>query len=255
MNAMTSARVQRSFSRSFQSYHDSAGQQARIAQQLAQRLSDLGAPNSYSSVFEIGCGTGHLTEALHQHFSLENVILNDLMPEASETAHIWGAEFRSGDIRNVAWPVRQDLIVSTSTIQWLDTPQDVVANAARSLAPGGWLAISGFGQDQYAELVHLGSGSRAPGLCGPDVLAQALKAAGDEMEIVDLWQERRKLWFDTPQHVLRHLRKTGVNGRAAQVWTRSTLAAFCEDYNRAFATPQGVSLTYHPVWVIARKRP
>ena len=113
-------------------------------------------------------------------------------------------------------------------IQWLDTPQDVVANAARSLAPGGWLAISGFGQDQYAELVHLGSGSRAPGLCGPDVLAQALKAAGDEMEIVDLWQERRKLWFDTPQHVLRHLRKTGVNGRAAQVWTRSTLAAFCE---------------------------
>ncbi len=253
MNVAAAERVQRSFSRSFPGYHDSAGQQAQIARQLVQRMSDSDAPRAYGSVFEIGCGTGHLTAALHRRFSFENAVLNDLTPEASATACIWGADFLPGDIRNVIWPTRQDLIASTSMIQWLDAPGDIVHHAARSLAPGGWLAISGFGPDQYAELSYLGSRSQAPGLCEPDVLAQAVQAAGDELEVVDLWQDQRKLWFDTPEHVLRHLRKTGVNGRAAHVWTRSTLAAFCENYRRTFATCDGVPLTYHPVWVVARK--
>ena len=254
MNKIATDQVKRSFSRSFQSYHDSAVQQAWIAQQLAQRLSDLGAPQRLGSAFEIGCGTGHLTEALHRYFCFDKIILNDLIPEARETAHIWGTEFRLGDIRSIDWPTQPDLIASTSTIQWLDIPDDTVRRAAQTLAPGGWLAISGFGQNQYTELAQLGSTSQAPGLCSPDDLARAVESASDELEIKDLWQDWCRLWFETPKHVLRHLRKTGVNGHSTHVWTRSMLTVFCEDYRRDFATASGVPLTYHPIWVIAQKR-
>ena len=90
MNTMSTDRVKRSFRRSFHSYHNSAIQQSWIAQQLAQRISDLSTPKHFGSAFEIGCGTGHLTEALHRHFCFGKIILNDLIPEAEETAHMWG---------------------------------------------------------------------------------------------------------------------------------------------------------------------
>ncbi|MGI9369181.1 MAG: methyltransferase domain-containing protein [Ruegeria sp.] len=254
MSAIMTDRVQRSFSRSFHSYHDTAGQQADIANQLAARLVDLGAPSRFSQLFEFGCGTGHLTKALYRSFAIDNAILNDLTPEAGQTATEYGAQFLLGDIRHVTWPVKSDLIASSSTIQWLEKPEAVLSAAARNLTPGGWLAVSGFGCDQYRELAELGSDARAPGLRDADELARAVTTADGRMEIVELWQERRKLWFDTPHHVLRHLRSTGVNGRASRVWTRATLASFSDSYSRAYATPEGVCLTYHPIWVIARKR-
>ena len=255
MNAMVPDRVERSFSRSFHSYHDAAGPQAGIAAQLAARLGELGAPDAFETLFEIGCGTGHLTAALQARFDISSATLNDLMPQAVETARAWNAEFLAGDIRAVDWPRHPDLIASTSTIQWLDDPREMVQRAARALAPGGWLAISGFGRDQFAELRDLGSESAAPGLCAPEDLAEALEhGGGDAVEVLDLWQERHRLWFRSPPDVLRHLRETGVNGRAGHVWTRATLAAFCDGYTRAFATDKGVPLTYHPIWIIARRR-
>ncbi|WP_170461486.1 methyltransferase domain-containing protein [Ruegeria arenilitoris] len=250
MNAMPTDRIRRSFSRSFGSYHCAAGPQARIARALGQRLVDLGAPRQFGTLFEIGCGTGHLTEALHQQFSFTRSTLNDLMAEARDTARRWGADFLQGDIRNVTWPARPDLIASASTVQWLDDPAAVVRRAMHEVAPEGWVAISGFGPDQYAELSALGSAARAPGLCAPDDLAAGI---GPEVEILDLWQDRQPLWFDTPLDVLRHLRETGVNGRAAQVWTRADLTDFSTRYRAAFSGPEGVRLTYHPVWIIARK--
>lgn len=254
MSAIMTDRVQRSFSRSFHSYHDRAGQQADIARQLAARLAEMGAPSRFSQLFEFGCGTGHLTKALHCSFAFGDAVLNDLTPEAGQTATECGAQFLLGDIRQVNWPEHSDLIASSSTIQWLENPETVLAAATRNLAPEGWMAVSGFGCDQYRELAELGSDARAPGLRDVDDLAKAVTSADGRMEIVDLWQERRKLWFDTPHHVLRHLRGTGVNGRASRVWTRATLASFSDAYNRAYATTEGVCLTYHPVWIIARKR-
>lgn len=251
MNAMPANRIQRSFSRSFHSYHRAAGPQAQIADQMAQRLVDLGAPDQFSTLFEIGCGTGHLTGSLHKYFSFDTATLNDLMPEAQNTVHRWGANFLPGDIQNVRWPQNPDLIASTSTIQWLANPAAVVDRAIRHVAPGGWVAISGFGPDQYSELVALGSSARAPGLCLPEDLVDD---ADPDVEILDLWHDRQELWFDTPLDVLRHLRQTGVNGRAAKVWTRSDLSEFNIRYRAAFSGPNGVSLTYHPIWVIARKR-
>ncbi len=255
MNAMLADRVERSFSRSFQSYHAAASQQQRIAQNLVHSMSGLGAPDTFANAFEIGCGTGHLTHALSKRFGISKLTVNDLMDEARHTAGEVSASFVHGDARKVEWPLSPDLIASASVIQWMEDPMALLRRAALALAPGGWVAVSGFGPDQYRELVQLGSTARAPGLCSARMLATALEAAlPGGFDIIKADENRNSLWFETPRHVLRHLRETGVNGKASAIWTRARLSQFSADYLAEFGTKNGVSLTYHPVWIVARKR-
>ncbi|SLN56084.1 biotin biosynthesis protein BioC [Roseovarius albus] len=252
MTPVTIDRVERSFGRSFQSYASSASQQARIARHLARRLCDLGAPDHFHNTFEFGCGTGNLTRALQEHFTFGDRTLNDLTAEARETAKAFDASFLPGDVRDILWPRTPDLIASASTIQWLDNPEQIVLRAAQELAPGGWLAISSFGPQQYCELAELGSTAGAPGLRGAQDLTQSL-ANDPIISIHEYDEDYHQLWFDSPTDVLKHLRKTGVNAGAAQGWTRANLNQFYDQYLEKFGTAQGVPLTYHATWVIARK--
>lgn len=250
MNATFAERVQRSFRRSFSTYHDEADQQAWVARRLVEDLRRSGAPKRFGTAFELGCGTGHLTRLLCRDFGFDSLRLNDLAPEGRFTAEAAGASFVGGDAMQVAWPDRLGLLASASMIQWLDDPAAALGRAAEALAPGGWLAISGFGPQQYRELAQIGSAARAPGLCRPEDLAAAVKG---KLEVVMTGERLRQSYFPSPRQVLHHLRKTGVNGRAQRIWTRSALAQFTADYLRDFETGAGVPLTYHPVWIIARK--
>ena len=54
--------------------------------------------------------------------------------------------------------------------------------------------------------------------------------------------------------VLYHLKETGVTGTGKQHWTRRELNRFCEEYIRLFGDNQSVPLTYHPIYIIAKKR-
>ncbi|MES0825062.1 methyltransferase domain-containing protein [Ruegeria sp. SCP11] len=250
MNVQMTDRVQRSFSRSFRTYHDAACQQARIAERLAQDLHKSGAPRQFVSGLEFGCGTGLLTQRLCAQFAFDQLTINDLSPEAQETAYDFGADFLCGDAETIAWPARPDLIVSASMIQWLPDPAAFLRRAATALVPGGWLAVSGFGPGQYRELMHVGSAAKAPGLCRAEEMVAAVI---DLLDVVSFGEDERQMRFSTPRKVLDHLRKTGVNGRAQKPWTKSNLLAFSKDYSQRFGDAHGVSLTYHPTWLIARK--
>ncbi|WP_425079647.1 methyltransferase domain-containing protein [Ruegeria denitrificans] len=251
MTAQLADKVQRSFSRSFQTYNDTASQQVWVARKLVSEMRRVGAPNRFDVAFELGCGTGHLTRLLRQNFDLPDLYLNDIAPQARATADAENAAFIAGDVRLVEWPAKLDLVASASMIQWMENPAGLLQQVAEALEPGGWLAISGFGPLQYQELAHIGSTARAPGLCLPDTLATAIDGP---FKILTVGQSVRPSYFDTPREVLKHLRSTGVNGRARGAWTRSTLARFEADYVQKFGTDGRVPLTYHPVWVIAEKR-
>ena len=68
-------------------------------------------------------------------------------------------------------------------------------------------------------------------------------------------EEVATLAFPTPTEVLRHLKQTGVTGTEKRIWTRTRLQHFTEEYIRLFPTEDGqVTLTYHPVYVIAERR-
>jgi malonyl-CoA O-methyltransferase len=250
MTFQATDRVQRSFSRSFHSYHGEASQQARVADQLVTALGAAGAPERFSKTFELGCGTGHLTRRLMEAFDCGALTLNDLTPAAAETANSHRATFLCGDASKVSWPTQPDLIASASMIQWLQNPAEFLRQAANALSPGGWLAISGFGPHQYTELAQIGSSAAAPGLLDHLDMASAVTEC---LEVINTGEALERVFFATPRDVLQHLRKTGVNGRAQKPWTKATLRQFSDDYERLHRTAEGVSLTYHATWIVARK--
>ena len=246
MNA--AARVQRSFRRGFATYDDSALVQKAIARGLTRRLLRHAADTRLAHVFEAGYGTGQLTRLLLQRLPIETLHLNDLA--AAPLPFAPQADYRPGDIETLPLPEGLDLAISASMIQWIADPQKLIKRLCEAVRPGGWLALSGFGPDHFPELQALGSQAAAPSLLSAEALADLLPLG---WTVHEAGSRARALCFATPREVLRHLRDTGVNGRASRPWTRRDLDAFCRDYDARFGKAGRVPLTYQPVWLIARK--
>lgn len=236
------ARIERSFARSRPTYDEAARPQRLIAALLARRLRQLGGAD-FPSVFEFGCGTGHLTRALARRNRFREIWLNDLSYRDIPPCD----RFLPGPIEKLDPGRGFDLIASASTLQWLDRPQDALARIAHWLLPQGWLAVSSFGPAHFREI-----GTRGVSLLSSEHLGRALPG---DLHVMDHGSAIFRQRFPSPRAVLRHLRLTGVNGRAEKGWTRRDLDAFCDRYLARYGDAQGrVSLTWNPVWLIARKR-
>lgn len=249
-------RVRQSFRRGLPSYHDAAVAQAQIAATLAQALRSAGAPAQFGQVLEFGCGTGHLTTQLLQQFTLDHLTLNDLVPDCAAAVqpilkrHSPRASFQAGPIETLPLPPTLDLIASASTVQWVQQPAALISRLTSHLARGGWLALSGFGRAHFAELRALGSMATAPCYLDPQDWPQILPAG---LHIKALYSQTLTLQFPDTLGLLRHLRCTGVNANAHCHWTRANLTTF--DLRLRAGLPQGAPLTlsYQPVFLIARK--
>jgi len=249
-------RVRQSFRRGLPSYHHAAVAQAQIAATLVQALRTAGAPARFGQVLEFGCGTGHLTTQLLQHFTLDHLTLNDLVPDCAAALHPIlkqhspGVTFQVGPIETLPLPPALDLIVSASTVQWVQQPADLIGRLTQHLAPGGWLALSGFGRAHFSELQALGGMATAPSYLDPHDWRHILPAG---LHIGALYSKTIILQFTDTLDLLRHLRLTGVNVSARNHWTRASLASF--DLRLRAGLPQGAPLTlsYQPVFLIACK--
>lgn len=263
---MDQSRIARSFARSQQSYGAQSLPQRVIAQALARRLAKAAGGRAFDRAFEFGHGSGHLSRALLRHFSISEFWLNDLtaplpdlhppdlhLPDLHQPdLHATALHPLPGPVEDLTLPNGLDLIASASTLQWIEPRATLLPRLAAQIRPGGWLALSSFGPAQFREIEALCPGARAPALCVPQALAACLPPG---WQIHDLGEAHLRQRFESPRHLLRHLRETGVNGRAAKGWTRGDLARFSTRYETRFALPLGgVHLTWNPVWLIAQKR-
>ena len=249
-------RVRQSFRRGLESYHQHAKAQADIAAELVRLLQEQGAPDRFENVLEFGCGTGHLTLPLMLQFDIHHLTLNDLVPEAAiglsglTSDRAERTDFTFGPIETLPLPRDLDLITSASTVQWIDDVPGLMARLASRLSPGGWMAISGFGRNQFHQLRSLGSSAAAPSYIDPSEWQARLPLG---LELLHVGQKPVELMFDSAIDLLRHLRNTGVNAQAKQRWSRGRLEAFEESYRSEFGQGRQLPLTYDPVWMIARK--
>jgi ubiquinone/menaquinone biosynthesis C-methylase UbiE len=128
------------FDRVAQLYHDCRpGYPAELVE-FAVATGGLGAG---SSVLEVGCGTGQLTESLAgRGFSLTAI---DISPSMIATAcrRLAGSAvtFQVSSFEGFAAAEASfDLIVSGTAFHWVD-PEVQFQKSARLLRPGGWLAL------------------------------------------------------------------------------------------------------------------
>jgi malonyl-CoA O-methyltransferase len=207
-------------------------------------------PQNLASALEIGCGSGNLTHLFHSYFQVDQLFLNDLYEDVDQHfSTIENIAWLIGDIEQLHLPQSLDAVISSSALQWMTDLPALLQRIHDALKPKGYLGFSTFGENNLIEIKKLtGQGLNYYSI---DVLKQKLEENG--FEIVFIQEEQKNLYFDDPKLVLHHLKATGVTATAkSHRWTKQSLQQFYLDYQQ-FYGEQGFSLTYHPIYVIARR--
>lgn len=243
------------FRRSLQTYERNAQVQADVDSHLMELVSRYESIR-LQRVLEIGCCTGMLTAALCDQHHVDTLFLNDLVPELCESAaqrvkgKVGEISLHQGNIEQIALPQKLDLIISTSTFQWLANLPVCFRRFADALVEDGFLVCSLFGPGTMAELKNLtGVGLK---YYTEEQLAEALHPC---FNLVRMERTIQKLYFPSARDVLRHIQQTGVSGVVKKHrWTPTTLRAFEKDYVDRYAEDQGLPVSYVSISIIARKK-
>ena len=245
------------FEQAAATYEQQAQVQLLVADRLLALLASTAPGVAPRRILEIGCCTGLLTEKIIKRFpAVAHLTVSDLVDSfehcvCRKTGRLSERVlFLAGDIETVDLPSRYDLILSSSTLQWVHDLPRLCAKLARHLNPGGLLAIALYGRENMREIRAVtGLGLRYMDL------EQLQAVVGETFDLLATEQSRETLWFPDPISVLHHLRATGVNAVGQRAWTRRQLNSFLAEYGQRFSGPRGVHLTYHPMYIVARPRP
>ncbi|WP_310600124.1 malonyl-ACP O-methyltransferase BioC [Desulfobulbus sp.] len=249
-------RIRLRFEQAAATYEQQATVQSRVANRLLNLLAETVAGFKPADVLEIGCCTGLLTEKTLSRFpGIDHFTLCDLVASFEQPVcrrigtHVEKITFLAGDIEILPLPDRYDLVLSSSTLHWVHDLPGLCDKLHRHLYPEGLFAFSLYGKEnlhEIREIAGMGLAYRS--------LEQLQTVVGERFQILAVEETRETLWYPTPIAVLQHLRATGVNSIGQQAWTRRQVADFAARYQDRFAGEQGVRLTYHPMFIVARPR-
>ncbi|MDM1020968.1 malonyl-ACP O-methyltransferase BioC [Acinetobacter sp. VNK23] len=247
--SINKALVAQRFAKAGQSYVEHAVVQKQISAQLFEYLKTY-CSQSLDSVLEIGCGSGNLTHLFQSHFQTEQLFLNDLYADVDQHfSNFKHVNWLIGDIEQLTLPQSLDAVISSSALQWmLDLPA-LLQRIYAALKPNAFFGFSTFGPDNLTEIKQL----TGQGLTYVDLESLKRQLEQQGFEILLIQQDHKQVYFDHPKSVLQHLKATGVTATAqSHRWTKQSLQQFYSDYQQ-FYDEQGFRLTYHPIYVIARR--
>jgi malonyl-CoA O-methyltransferase len=254
-------RVRAAFERASAGYESAAGLQARVAQELLQRLEPFGlAP---ATVLDLGAGTGRVTRVLRSRYRRALVVALDLAPgmlrEARRHSRPWRRFERvCGDAMRL--PLADgsvDVIFSNLMLQWCEPLDQAFAEVRRVLRPGGFFAFSTFGIDTLHELRS--AWAEADGYTHVNHFADlheigdALMRAGLMEPVLDV--DRIELAYADVLALMRDLKAIGAHnvtaGRPRALTGRARLGRLTKAYERLRrdgALPATYEVVYGASW-------
>lgn len=240
------------FASAIDTYNKASEQvQQKIAQALYKVLkSAANVEGLCGDILEIGCGTGALTRLYTGECApASRIELWDIAH--TDAAGIYDKAISRCCDAEVAIRRRQPrsayYILSSSTIQWFNSPKSFLEQCARVLLPGGYIAFSTFVQGNLPELLeacpqldrHLPTADEWRAMLPP-----TLEPLVCQPSVVTIT-------MDSTRDILEHLRRTGVNalahGTDAVAMVRRILRQYPHNENGS------CTLTYYPLIIIARK--
>ena len=244
--------IKQRFAKAVATYEKEAAVQRQIASHMVELMEKYLPEDVHSNVWEIGCGTGMLTRFYLNRFTPEELYLNDLCPEMQRylvdllDEHIC---FSACDAETLDFPSGQDLIISCSTIQWFEHPDQFLLRCRDLLTDQGYLAFTTFGPSNVKEIASI-TGTSLKYYSLNDLLINL----SSFYHIVWSEEELVTCLFPSPMFVLKHLKETGVTGVSHNRWTKGQLDAFCQQYWQLHGCAnKKVPLTYHPIYMICKK--
>lgn len=262
-------RVRSSFHRHAAEYEAYADVQKRVVARLTDFLRDESLAPAH--LLDIGTGTGMLLRALHGLYPTARLAGLDLALGMCRTARGGFDDsdrvgVLAGDAERL--PFRDgafDLVVSTSTYQWLEEPVPAFMEALRVLRPGGLFCFALFGEKTLYELrssyrqAHTAvchtDESRTHTFHSREQVHAALAAAG-------FAAPRTSSELEVEQHadvppLLRAIKRVGA-GNAAPVKGRGlaerrVMLEMMDIYRRDYAADGFIPATYEVIYGMGRK--
>jgi len=237
--------VKKRFKRSLKTYNDNA-----LAQkQMAEKLINMLPSKSFNSVFEIGCASGILTSEIKKYIKFESFTANDLVEESKNYINkiIPVNTFISGDIEELCFDKKYDLIISNACLQWCSNIEKTILKLYDLLENNGILAVSIFGDENLKEIKNIFNIENK--MYTMPELKQFLCGFSNTVIKEDLLKQT----FDSPIEVLKHLKLTGVNAVKELKLTKTMLKQFESDYIKSYSIDNKVILTYNPVYILITK--
>lgn len=246
------ALIKERFSKAANSYENEATVQKGIAKKMNDILChSISSPPS--TILEIGAGTGFLSRHLLKTFTHTEITINDLCEDMeahfTDISDKKGIKFLWGDAEKLLLPKNQNLVVSCSTLQWFEDLESFFKRCNTILSSKGYLAFSTFGCDNLKEISYI-TGTTL-NYHSINYLTQLLS---NDFNIIYSNEEHVKIEFKNPIDTLYHLKSTGVSGLKRVRFTKDKLKDFSLQYIKKFGNNGNVSLTYHPIYIVAQKK-
>jgi malonyl-CoA O-methyltransferase len=261
-------RVRRAFSRGAAEYDAHAVVQRRAMDRLLELA--LPAVPVPRRVLDVGAGTGTLLARIAAIFPGALLAGVDLAAGMARTAQRRSAHahFSVGDAEGLPFSTGAfDLVLSSSTLQWLPRLEPALAEARRVLSPGGVVAIALFGgatlhelHGAWREALPGGAPDRCHHFHGERDVAAALGGAG--LAADTLTSERIVEHHAHPLALLHALKRIGAGNAAAEtgqagspcgLGARGTLERMARVYQARHGGPDGVAATWDVLYAVAHR--
>ena len=172
-------------------------------------------------------------------------LLQEYVPYSSRTLEIGCGTGLLSEKINRLWEDQQFWVNDL-----VERPRATFAKLAAHLNTNGWLIFSTFGKNNFKELKAVtGQGLEYRSI------GELSAWLSSEYDILYTEEQIHTLKFSDPLDILRHVKKTGVNATSLPTaWTKGRLHEFCEDYKIRFLTDGYCPLSYHPLYLVCRKK-
>jgi len=198
-------------------------QYANVQKLSALRLLEGIKERSFSSILEIGCGSGNYTFLLREKFAGAKISAVDISREmvkiAGEKLKNRGVEFMVQDAENFNLRASFDLITSNACFQWFDDLEKALIRYKKWLNQDGIISFSIFGPETFCELnsalkdVVSNAMIPADGFMPAERIERTLT---ENFKAVKIEEIRREETFSHLKSLLDKIRYSGIRGRGVQ---------------------------------------
>jgi len=270
MHGIDRGRVERSFHRGAQQYDRHTPVQQRVVQRLLENLA-AELSQEPQRVLDIGCGTGQLLQHLAQqypHASLTGLDLASNMLQLATERLGGSATLLQGDAERLPCTDNSfDLVVSTSTFQWLEQCDTCFGEVRRVLKPGGLFSFALFGdgtlfelQNSWREALRRNNRSVLQGGDGThrfhtvDQVRSSLEQQG--FVAVEVTAQKESVWYPDLPQLLQAIKRIGAGTahpqRGGGLGWRRVLHDMATVYRERYGTDQGLPASYQVIYGVGR---